>query len=156
MRLIKPMKRILLPILILILTLPLLSYETGKNPKKAALYSFVIPGGGQYYNESIWKTALWSGAEVGFIALSTYHHTKFNDYKDKRDKATNDADWKHWNSEASDQLSKRNNGFWWLGSTVILSVIDAYVDAAMFNYDEEKEALELQFSYNYVGLQFKF
>lgn len=150
------LKKITLILLISILTLSLFSYETGKNPSKAALYSFFIPGGGQYYNESYWKTAFWGGAEIGFIALTSYHHNKFLEYKDKRANTTDPEEWKKLDSKAGDQLHKRNNGFWWLGSTIILSVMDAYVDAALFDYEEEDKKLNLQFGANYLGIEFKF
>ncbi len=150
------LKRSFLLILILGFSISLFSYDTGKSPSKAAFYSFIVPGGGQYYNESPWKSVLWGGSEVGFIALTTYHHSKFKDYKDKRAKATTTEEWNKWDREASDQLHKRNNGFWWLGSTITLSMMDAFVDAALFNYDEEEKKLNLQFTYNYLGLQFKF
>lgn len=150
------LNKLTLIILVLIFTLSLFSYETGKSPSKAALYSFLIPGGGQYYNESTWKTIFWGGSEVGFIALTSYHHNRFKDYKDKRAKAEDLTEWEKWDREAENQLHKRNNGFWWLGSTVILSMMDAYVDAALFNYDEEDKKLKLQFDYNYLGIEFKF
>ncbi len=149
-------KRAIILLIIFLSLLPLLAYETGKEPAKAALYSFLIPGGGQYYNESIWKTFFWGGSEVGFIALTSYHQSKFNEYKDKRDKTSDLIEWKKWDKKAGDQLHKRNNGFWWLGSTLVLSMMDAYVDAALFNYDEEENKLKLKFSHNYLGLEFNF
>lgn len=150
------LKRLIVPILTLLFSISLFAYETGKSPNKASLYSFIVPGGGQYYNESPWKTILWGGSEIGFIALTSYHQSRFNDYKDKRDNSTNLDDWNKWDREAGDQLHKRNNGFWWLGSTLILSMLDAYVDASLFDYEEEEKKLNLQFSTNYLGLQFKF
>jgi hypothetical protein len=150
------LKKVILCLIIASFCFSLLAYDTGKSPSKAALYSFLIPGGGQYYNESTWKSILWGGSELGFIALTSYHHNKFLDYKDKRNNASNQEEWAKWNKEAGDQLHKRNNGFWWLGSTLILSMMDAYVDAALFDFAEEKQKLELQFNLNYLGLQFNF
>jgi len=150
------LRKIILPLIVLTLCAPLVSYETGKTPTKAALYSFLLPGGGQYYNESYWKTLLWGGSECGFIALTSYHHSKFNEYKDKRANAVDQTEWKKWNRKAGDQLHKRNNGFWWLGSTLILSMMDAYVDASLFNYDEEEQKLDLKFSGSYLGVEYRF
>lgn len=150
------LRKIFLLLLILLISLSLFSYETGKSPSKAALYSFVLPGGGQYYNEAYLKTLFWGGSEIGFITLTAYHHSKFNDYKDKRTQAISSEEWKKWDKKAGDQLHKRNNGFWWLGSTIILSMVDAYVDASLFDYDVEKKKLDLQFSQNYLGLEFRF
>ncbi len=149
-------KKILMSLVILIFSYPIFAYDTGKSPGKAALYSFIIPGGGQYYNESTWKTVLWGGSEIGFIVLTSYHHNKFLDYKDKRNKASNPQEWAKWDREAGDQLHKRNNGFWWLGSTLILSMLDAYVDAALYNFDDEDQKLKVQFNLNYLGLEYNF
>lgn len=150
------MRKYCLTLIIALLFVSGFAYETGKSPGKAALYSFFIPGGGQYYNEAPWKALFWGGTEVGFIALTAYHQKEFNNCKDHRSKATNEADWTKWNKKAGDELRNRNNGFWWLGGTIILSVMDAYVDAALFNYEEEERKLNLDFSYNYLGLEFRF
>lgn len=150
------LRKIIIALIILMLSLSLYAYDTGKSPTKATLYSFIAPGGGQYYNEAPWKALFWGGSEIGFIALTSYHQNKFNDYKDKRDQATTTEEWAKWDKEAGDQIHKRNNGFWWLGSTIILSMMDAYVDAALFNYEEEDNKLKLQFTHNYLGLQFNF
>ncbi len=150
------LRKIILSLIIITLCLPLIAYDTGKSPGKAAFYSFIIPGGGQYYNESNWKTLFWGGSEIGFIALTSYHHNKFLDYKEKRENASNLEEWAKWNKEAGDQLHKRNNGFWWLGSTLILSMMDAYVDASLYNYEEENQKLKLQFNLNYLGIQYNF
>ncbi len=132
------------------------TYDSGRDPNKAALYSLMIPGGGQYYNDNYYKTAFWGSAEVGFIALTLYHNSLVNDYKDKRSNASSQDQWDKWNYEVGDQLEKRNNGLWWLGGTLILSIVDAYVDAALFNYDQEKERINLELNYNYIGLNYKF
>lgn len=149
-------KKLLCLLLILIAYLPLLSYDTGKSPGKAAFYSFLLPGAGQYYNESYSKAFFWATSEIAFISITSYHQAKFEDYKDKREKASNLSDWEKWDRKAADQLHKRNNGFWWLGSTLILSMMDAYVDAALFDYEAEEQKLKLQFDLNYLGLEFRF
>lgn len=40
-----------------------------KNPRNAALRSFVLPGWGQLYTGHPWRAALFASAEVGFFAL---------------------------------------------------------------------------------------
>jgi len=35
-------------------------------------------------------------------------------------------------------------------------VLDAYVDAALYDYEEEEKKLNLQFNANYLGIEFKF
>lgn len=149
-------KKLSLILIILLVAISSFAYETGKSPKRAALYSLFIPGGGQYYNEAPWKTLLWGGTEVGFIALATYHQKEFNKCQDNRNSAIDQEVWAKWNKKAGDERRNRNNMFWWLGGTIIFSMMDAYVDAALFNYEEEERKLNLDFSYNYLGLEFKF
>lgn len=150
------MRRVILVLLILLLVVSSFAYDTGKNPKKAALYSFLIPGGGQYYNEAPWKVLFWGGTEVGFIALAAYHQKEFSKCQDKRGSAIEPEVWTKWNKKAGDERRNRNNMFWWLGGTIVFSMMDAYVDAALFNYEAEERKLNLDFSYNYLGLEFKF
>jgi hypothetical protein len=54
---------------------------TGK-PGKAAFYSLVFPGAGQFYNKDYWKVPIVWGAE-GFMVYNIFNNTKL--YKEFRD-----------------------------------------------------------------------
>lgn len=160
------MKRIIIIITFLIFSVGLIKaddilslkdeYYSGKNPKKAATLSLFIPGGGQYYNESYIKSAFWATTEVFFIGLTYYHYSRVVYWQDKRSEAVDESTWNNCNGHVKDQLEKRNNGYWWLGGTIILSVMDAFVDATLYNYDKEKQKIHMELSYNYIGLKYDF
>lgn len=63
-----------------------------KSPAKAALFSALIPGAGQYYARSYWKSALFALIEVG--ALTAYvHYTNSGDSKDRQMRSLGDEQW---------------------------------------------------------------
>jgi hypothetical protein len=90
------------------------------------LRSLAVPGWGQFYNGKYWKAALAFGAESGLIATAVY-----------------------WNQQAvqappnsNDRLFYRNNrntAVWFLAGTILLSMLDAYVDAHLFDFDESPD-----------------
>lgn len=50
-------------------------------PRKATIYSAVLPGLGQIYNKQIWKVPIIYGGFVGLGWLVQYNHIKYLDYK---------------------------------------------------------------------------
>ncbi|MBN1948924.1 MAG: hypothetical protein JW784_04200 [Candidatus Cloacimonetes bacterium] len=136
------MKKILVLsfVILLILSVNLLA-ENPKKPLKSAALSLIIPGGGQFYNESYLKFGFVLALEGSLIGLTAYHHFKSEDYYDKY-LATGDE---KYYDKYSDYYYKRQNDFWWLGSTVLLSMIDAYVDAHLYNFSSEKKRIRLKF-----------
>ena len=65
---------------------------------KAALYSAVIPGAGQYYAESYWRAALYATLEVAAWTTYFIYDTKGAD-KDKEMRNFGDEHWseqKYW------------------------------------------------------------
>lgn len=117
------------------------------SPKKATLYSAVLPGLGQAYNKKHWKIPI---VYAGFGVLSYFIISNRSEYLQFREAydyvmvgdttpINNDYVYKY----SPDQLSKardyyrRNmelsiilSGFWY-----ILNILDASVDAHLFDYD---------------------
>jgi hypothetical protein len=89
-----------------------------KSPGKALLFSFV-PGGGQLYNQSPWKALLFAGV---FSYFSYEYLNAENDYK---------AD------PLNGTLHRvRNDKIWLMGLTWTLNIIDAYVEAQLWDFDQ--------------------
>ena len=91
-----------------------------KKPGKALLYS-ILPGGGQVYNQRYVKATLFAGVFV-------YYGIKYVDAK--QDYKANPTD------EALHRA--RNDKIWMMGLTWTLSLVDAYVDSQLWDFDEYK------------------
>ena len=117
-------------------------FSMRKSPMKAVLLSFVCPGLGQIYNESYWKAPLFIGAAgtLGYFVL--YNNSHYNDFSDAydREKSANP------NSTKLDSLKSWRNyyqdnrdlsGLFLLG-VYVLSAVDAYTDAHLFDFRYQK------------------
>jgi hypothetical protein len=117
------------------------------SPKKATLYSAVLPGLGQAYNHKYWKIPIvYAGfaTTVYFINYNTGYYKDFRDaYTYKSNGASGDPPNDYAKTYSSDQLLtyreyfRRNleisyivTGVWY-----ILNIVDATVDAHFFNYN---------------------
>jgi hypothetical protein len=50
------------------------------NPKRAVIYSALLPGLGQIYNRKYWKLPLVFGGYMGFIYAVTWNNKNYQDY----------------------------------------------------------------------------
>jgi hypothetical protein len=133
------------------------------NPSKAIIYSAIFPGLGQIYNRKYWKLPIVYGGFLGCAYAITWNGNQYSGYKrayfdfvDGDDKSDfwkaycpysfpdNMEDWtaeqKRWFSSAL--KSKRDYYQWYRDLSIIITVgiyavcmIDAYVDAQLFNFD---------------------
>lgn len=96
-----------------------------KSPSGAALRSLVIPGWGQYYNGKKIKAALAFAGEAGLLGMALHWNNKAADAK-----LANDDDnrllFEDW----------RNGCYWGLAALIVYSMLDAYVDAQLSDFDE--------------------
>ena len=153
------MRKTLILIFLLLFGMGILSAEDAiekepakKIPLKACALSIFIPAGGQFYNESYWKASGVLALEGSLIGLAIYHHLKAEDHYDKFEVSGSVF---HYN-EYVRFYNKRQSDFWWLGTVIFLSTIDAYVDAHLFNFEENKNRIHLKFKDNMLSLQYKF
>ena len=100
------------------------AYAVGKDPGRAALYSALLPGGGQFYNGHWWKGLAIGGLEV-FLGIEV--GTRYLDYRDSP-------------SDASFG-SVLNYGFFLLGAWGF-SMADAYAFAHMNNFAHRDSLVE--------------
>lgn len=102
----------------------------GPSPTASALKSAVVPGWGQASNGSWLKGSAFFVAYVGFIGWGVSLN---QDVQDARGSGASE-------SELSSLERSRNLKFWFAGFTMLLAVVDAYVDAHLFNFDERMDA----------------
>ena len=102
----------------------------GPSPTASALKSVVVPGWGQVSNGSWLKGSVFFVAYFGFIGWGVALN---QDVQDARGSGASE-------SEISSLERSRDLKFWFAGFTMLLAVVDAYVDAHLFNFDERMDA----------------
>ena len=127
------------------------------NPTKATWLALVIPGGGQIYNRKYWKLPIIYGGFAGCAYALTWNNKLYKDYM----QAYKDAALGNWEANSihdllppgyldrtpktqiTETLRKRKDTyrryrdlsiFAFIG-VYLISVIDAYVDAELSNFD---------------------
>ncbi|NOX19605.1 MAG: hypothetical protein GXO87_15155 [Chlorobi bacterium] len=107
-----------------------------KSPWGAVLRSAIIPGWGQIYNESYWKAPIFWAALGGFIYGWTFYDDLYDKYAQLYSESIND--------DSGDGSYLRQRDFYrdqrdlmsvYIGLTYLLNLIDAYVDAHLFDFD---------------------
>lgn len=127
------------------------------NPTKATWLALVIPGGGQIYNRKYWKLPIVYGGFAGCAYALTWNGKMYKDYQAAYIDAVND----NWNSSSitdllppgytdrvshsqiTETLRKRKDTYRrWRDLSIfafigvyLISVVDAYVDAELSNFD---------------------
>lgn len=131
-----------------------------KSALGAVLRSAVLPGWGQFYNESYLKVPVVLGL-TGFLAWGIVtEHSNFREYADLYDASITEE------FPNDNLLHKRFREFyrdrrdtygWWLLVAYLLQLADAYVDAALFSFDVGDEStLTLIPQSGAVGMQLRF
>ena len=135
------------------------------DPKRALWLAIVIPGGGQIYNRKYWKLPIVYGGFVGCAYAMQWNNQMYSDYSQAYlDISDNDPATHSYNqflhlgatidsnNEAGETRYKslfkkrkdyyrryRDLSFFILVGVYALSVIDAYVDASLSDFDITKD-----------------
>jgi hypothetical protein len=132
------------------------------SPKKAMWLALVIPGGGQIYNRKYWKLPIVYGGIIGCLYAMNWNNNMYKDYSQAyldltdKDPATQSYNmFLHLGTQIDDKnkdrfkdiFKKRKDkfrrwrdlSFFVLLGVYALSVIDAYVDAELSNFDISKD-----------------
>lgn len=113
-------------------------FRMRKSPTTAVLLSAVLPGAGQFYNESYWKIPIIGGL-VGYFGYEYFRNN--NLYKDYRDdyaasqtelNPNGDLNLKTLREFYRDQ---RDDFVWYFLIVYVINMVDAYVDAHLFDFD---------------------
>ena len=126
------------------------------NPTRAMLYSALVPGAGQFYNGKYLKGALVIGLQGYQTAYIIHHDKKIEDYRKLANSETNPLYASEYRSRIKEQQEMRTSRFWWIGITALLSMMDAYVDAHLSDFEQEKEGLHLKFTDSTLGVEYRF
>jgi len=138
------------------------------DPKKALLYSLVLPGAGQVYNRKYWKVPLVLGAYGGLIYAFDFNgsqYRKFKEVYEYRLTGQNELADEIINSGVSDAALKsardsarKNLELTYMAAIVVhaLNGIEAFVDAHLRNFDVSEDlsfSLRPTFESSSVGIQ---
>jgi hypothetical protein len=129
------------------------------NPKKATIYAAIFPGLGQAYNRKYWKIPIIYGGFMGLAYAISWNGKYYNDYRqayidimDGKDETNsylnmlppgfdpNDPNLQSWlpNALRRSKDSYRRYRDMSIAGVLLLyaaSVLDAYVDAQLFDFD---------------------
>lgn len=128
------------------------------NPQRALWLAMVIPGGGQIYNRKYWKLPIFYGGMMGCIYAMTWNNMMYKDYSQayldimdsdpttesynkflhlgtKIDSSNEERYKKIFKSRKDKYRRWRDLSVFCLIGVYALSVIDAYVDAELSEFD---------------------
>ncbi len=107
-----------------------------KSPWGAVLRSAVIPGWGQIYNESYWKTPIIVGITGYFVYGYISNNKLYKDNKELYNLAlqTNSGLATAYKNRRDFYRDQRDLFIFYIGLTYFLNMVDAYVDAQMFDF----------------------
>ncbi|MBM4174665.1 MAG: hypothetical protein FJ213_00605 [Ignavibacteria bacterium] len=98
--------------------------------------SAILPGLGQIYNESYWKSPIIWGISGWFIYNWIKNNNLYNDYKNRHlQSITTGAENSSYKTYREFYRDQRDLFAIYLGLTYFLNLVDAYVDAQLFSFD---------------------
>lgn len=120
-------------------------FRMHKSPTKAVLLSAVLPGAGQFYNESYWKVPIIAGL-VGYFGYEYFNqNSKYKDYKEQYENSQtpeNPAGDLNLKQQREFYRDQRDNFVWYFMIVYVINLVDAYVDAHLFDFDVKDEKIE--------------
>lgn len=123
-----------------------------KEPWRAVIRSAIIPGWGQFYNESYWKIPIIFGVFGWFAYNWKINNDSYLDYRDKYLNSLNSGiENPNFKILRDFYRDERDLFLIYLSLTYALNILDAYVDAHLFNFDilTKKNSLLINLKYNF-------
>ncbi|HEX2984786.1 MAG TPA: DUF5683 domain-containing protein [Ignavibacteriales bacterium] len=116
-----------------------------KSPWGAVLSSAIVPGLGQIYNESYWKAPVVWGFMGYFLYIWIDNNKDYKFYRNLYNQIQYDP---NFTEGYKNNIKVRYRDFYhdqrdqfaiYLGLTYVLNLLDAYVDAHLFDFSVEEE-----------------
>lgn len=136
------MKRHFLLVLLILLTARGLSAESDtlyykiekmKSPSLATGLSLILPGAGQMYNGKWGKGFLFLGANGALAGSAAFYYIRYAQYKDLYGVG---------NSMTQQSLTYAKRITWFSAALYVYNIIDAYVDAHLSAFPDERLILQ--------------
>ncbi|PKL87500.1 MAG: hypothetical protein CVV23_14990 [Ignavibacteriae bacterium HGW-Ignavibacteriae-2] len=123
-----------------------------KSAWGSVLRSAVIPGWGQYYNDAYWKIPIVWGFITYFGSVWSNQHNLYWEFKEKI--LTDPANAAQYRRNRNFYRNQRDQFAVYLGLTYLLNLVDAYVDAHLFDFNVSADFMTNQPQIN-IRLQLK-
>lgn len=109
------------------------------EPWKVAMISAVLPGYGQVYNGAIWKVPILYGL-LGYFGYRAFdYNDSYTEFRDKYAQDPDGPDASFFQEERDRYQEKRNQQFLFLALAYLAGIVDAYVDAHLYDFDAVSE-----------------
>ncbi len=107
-----------------------------RSPTGAMLRSMAFPGWGQLYNKKYLKAMIVFGGETFLVVQAVRYWGKTDEWFDRYTSTEDDAlRFQYYNNEYLFHKDRRNLYLYFSGLAIFLSMVDAYVDAHLANFD---------------------
>jgi hypothetical protein len=124
-------------------------YTPKKSPSAAMLRSAIIPGWGQFYNEAYWKIPIIWGTSGAFIYYWIQNNKLYKEYADLYSK----NNLSQYYEIREFYRNQRDLNAVFLFITYFLNVVDAYVDAHLFDFSVYQNS---QIQTSGIAVKYKF
>ncbi|NNF05181.1 MAG: hypothetical protein HKN21_00335 [Candidatus Eisenbacteria bacterium] len=114
----------------------------------------ILPGWGQVTNRAWLKAVLSFGAYAGILGWAVALNQDKQDAVGQRNLTAGTVDESFWIAEVARLEDSRNAKYWQMGLVMLLSAVDAYVDANLYKFDERIDA-DVALSEDGTGFQAK-
>jgi hypothetical protein len=113
------------------------AYRPRKSPGLAMLCSAIVPGAGQFYNQSYWKVPVVLGLGLYFASTWLDQNRRTEIYREKyaAGLASNDPSSDLYLRERDFYKEQRDTFAWYFVILYFVNIADAYVDASLFDFD---------------------
>lgn len=113
-------------------------FKMKKDPWKAVLFSAILPGAGQFYNQSYWKIPVIAGLGGYFVYGWIDNNNQYQDYKQlyaNSQTESNPFGNQQYLNLRNFYQDQRDNFIIYSSILYLVNLIDAYVDAQLFDFD---------------------
>ncbi|MEW6510552.1 MAG: DUF5683 domain-containing protein [Bacteroidota bacterium] len=108
-----------------------------KSPATAMICSAILPGAGQFYNESYWKVPIVLGFGVYFVSSWLDNNRRYEEYRDRYAASlrTDPAGDRRLLSVREFYREQRDSFTWYFLILYLINIADAYVDASLYDFN---------------------
>lgn len=109
----------------------------GKSTTVALLASMIVPGAGQIYNGAYWKAPLVWGLGYYFVSVYNQQNKLYKDYRKQylTSLTSNPPGIDLLRQNRDFYRGQRDTFGWYVAITYIVNLLDAYVDASLYNFE---------------------